>query len=134
MGNQNVAVVTQTTHNIQIEVKPQFIPEESDKSKNYFFFAYSVKIKNLGNVPAQLLNRHWIITNGFGTTEEVRGPGVVGLQPIIMPGQDFEYSSFCSLATPTGSMRGTYQMSFDDGSNQEIPIPQFYLVEPNSYH
>lgn len=129
-----MALVAQTTHNILVEVRPQFVPEESDKQKNYFFFAYTVKIKNLGNLPAQLLSRHWVITNGFGTTEEVRGPGVVGLQPILMPGQEFEYSSFCPLPTPTGSMKGTYHFSFDDGTNQEIPIPQFYLVEPNSYH
>lgn len=128
------AAVTQTTHNIQIQVQPVFVPQESDREKNYYFFSYSVRIKNLGTVPAQLMSRHWIITNGFGSAEEVRGSGVVGLQPIIMPGQEFEYSSFCPLPTPTGSMRGTYQMVFDDGSSQDIPIPQFYLVEPNSYH
>lgn len=127
-------MITQTTHNIQVQVQTQFVPEESDRNKSYFFFAYTVRIKNLGNVPAQLMSRHWIITNALGAVEEVRGPGVVGLQPIIMPGQEFEYSSFCPLSTPTGSMRGSYQMNFDDGSTSDIAVPQFYLVEPQSYH
>ena len=126
-------MITQVTQNIEIEVCPAYVPEESDPSQNHYFFAYTVRIRNLGLLPAQLVSRHWIITNGLGTTEEVRGAGVVGLQPVILPGQAFEYSSFCPLPTPTGTMKGSYQMVIDDGASIDVEIPQFYLVEPNSY-
>ena len=127
-------MVTQTTGQIEVKVNPLYVPEDSDPSQGYYFFAYTVRIKNSGVVPAQLMSRHWVITDAVGRVEEVRGPGVVGLQPIIMPGQEFEYSSFCPLSTPTGSMRGTYQIILDDGTSLDVEIPQFYLIEPNSYH
>jgi len=127
-------MVTQTTGQIEVKVNPLYVPEDSDPSQGYYFFAYTVRIKNSGVVPAQLMSRHWVITDAVGRVEEVRGPGVVGLQPIIMPGQEFEYSSFWALSTPTGSMRGTYQIILDDGTSLDVEIPQFYLIEPNSYH
>jgi ApaG protein len=82
----------------------------------------------------QLLSRHWVITDGYGQIEEVRGPGVIGEQPVLRPGEFFEYSSFCPLATPTGSMRGTYRMIDDAGVELEIVIPDFLLAEPGHFH
>jgi ApaG protein len=122
------------THKIQVEVEPAYVEEESDPRHNHFFFSYRVRIANQSDLPVQLISRHWIITDGFGETEEVMGPGVVGQQPKIKPGEVFEYSSFCPLTTPTGSMQGTYLMVGPKGEEFEIQIPRFILNEPSHYH
>lgn len=122
------------TRGIQIEVESRFLPEHSDLESRQYFFSYRIRIKNDGGETVQLLSRHWIITDGFGRIEEVKGPGVVGKQPHLRPGESFEYESFCPLTTPTGTMQGTYQMVSHDGSRFEVVIPQFFLVEPNSFH
>src|SRR5688572_25195655 len=95
------AMYVEVSHNVQITVEPAFIPEHSSPDVGYYFFAYRVKIKNLGQVPTQLISRHWIITDGSGRVEEVRGPGVVGDQPKLAPGEEYEYVSACPLPTPT---------------------------------
>lgn len=126
-----------TTHGVQIEVESRFVPENSDIDENQYLFAYEIRITNTTESRVQLLNRHWIITDGLGRIEEVKGPGVVGQQPWIAPGETFEYESFCPLSTPTGSMRGTYEMSSLSGTSPKTfsaEIPQFFLVEPGSFH
>ncbi len=125
---------TVAQNHFQISVKITYVTSESKPEQGYHFFSYHVGIKNCGNSPAQLVSRHWTITDALGRTEEVRGPGVVGLQPRIMPGTTFEYESACPLATSAGSMKGTYQMVGDDGENFAIEIPEFYLIAPHALH
>lgn len=125
---------TAVTHHIHVEVQPSYVPEQSDPRQNHYFFAYRVRIRNSGERQVQLLSRHWIIKDAFGKTEEVMGPGVVGLQPTLKPGEIFEYSSFCPLSTPTGSMHGTYLMRDSAGTQIEVEIPLFILSEPSHYH
>jgi len=120
------------THGFMVDVKAEFIPTESRPQNNHYFFAYRVTIKNDGELPAQLLNRHWVITDGWGRVQEVRGPGVVGQQPNIEPRSSFEYTSFCPLPTPTGNMKGSFQMVSSEGETFEIEIPLFVLAEPES--
>lgn len=120
------------TRNFVVDVRAEFIPTESRPHENHYFFAYRIIIKNTGELSAQLLNRHWVITDGWGRVQEVRGAGVVGQQPRIEPDSVFEYTSFCPLPTPTGNMMGTYQMVADDGETFEIEIPLFILAEPSS--
>lgn len=122
------------TQNIRVEVRPAYVHGQSDPANGYYFFSYHVRIHNEGDRPIQLISRHWIITDADGGVEEVRGPGVVGLQPTLGPGEMFEYSSFCPLATPTGRMQGTYQMVDSRGQNIDVTIPAFILSEPNHYH
>ena len=122
------------TNGIQIDVTPSFIPEESSPDKNHFVFAYRVKITNLGKNPAQLISRYWIITDGHGKTHEVRGPGVVGAQPTLNLGEEYEYSSFCPLTTPTGNMRGSYQMVDSNHQKFEVRIPLFFLRDLRNLH
>lgn len=123
------------TNGIQIEVESFFVPEHSDKGAESYFFSYRIRISNSGPKPVRLESRKWVITDGRGRVEEVNGPGVIGQQPEINPGESFEYESFCPLPTPTGSMQGSYQMlCLDSGERFDADIPQFFLVEPNSYH
>ena len=123
-----------TTENIKIEVDPSYFQEESDPKKPVYCFRYKVKITNLSSVSVQLMRRHWIIIDGAGQTEEVHGPGVIGVQPVIEPGTFFEYESFCPLSTPTGSMQGTYEMVRPNGDKLDVVIPRFLLVEPGHFH
>lgn len=123
-----------TTHNIRIEVTPAYERESSDPRQNHFFFSYRIRIHNQSPQPMQLLSRYWRIVDAFGGIEEVEGPGVVGLQPLIPPGEAFEYSSFCPLKTPTGTMQGSYLMADPSGMTLKVTIPQFVLSEPNHYH
>lgn len=123
-----------TTHNIQVSVKVAYVESESSIEKSYHFFAYRIFITNKGSSVAQLMSRHWVITDGNGKVEEVRGPGVVGLQPKIYPDQTFEYESACPLHTSTGSMKGQYTMTSEDGDNFTVEIPEFYLIAPHSLH
>lgn len=120
--------------NFQVSALSVYVPNESQPDKRLHLFAYKVTIKNIGNSPAQLVSRHWTITDGLGHQEDVRGPGVVGLQPRIMPNQTFEYESACPLTTSSGSMKGTYQFMSDEGEPFNVEIPEFYLVAPQAVH
>lgn len=117
-----------------VTVDSRYVEDQSSPQDSRYFFSYRIRIANNGSRAVQLLNRHWIITDGVGRVEEVKGAGVVGMQPRLEPGASFEYESFCPLATPTGVMRGSYEMTDDDGSKFDVEIPQFFLVEPNSFH
>jgi ApaG protein len=118
------------TQGIRVVVKSVYVPEQSIPMSHRYVFAYTVRISNEGKKPAQLINRHWVITHGSGRVEEVRGPGVVGAQPRLEPGQHFEYTSGCVLSTPHGTMHGTYEMKRDDGGNFQATIAPFSLSMP----
>ena len=118
------------TRAIRVHVESEFAPARSNPQQNQWFFYYTIRIINEGRETVQLLSRHWVITDAMGATREVRGPGVVGKQPRLEPGQSFEYTSGCDLTTPFGSMRGTYQMINDQQEHFEIEIPAFTLTEP----
>ena len=120
------------TRGIRVTVTSTFSHVEA--RHNRWLFKYSVRIANEGTETAQLVSRHWIITNGANETEEVKGPGVVGQQPTLDPGQVFEYSSGCPLTTPFGTMRGTYQMVTADGTEFDVEIAEFLLTEPYTVH
>jgi ApaG protein len=121
-------------YDITIDAKSVFIPEQSDEAADRFVFAYTITITNTGGVPAQLVSRHWIITDANNQVQEVRGPGVVGEQPLLAPKQSFEYTSGTALATSVGTMRGTYQMLAEDGTQFDAPIPEFTLSVPRVLH
>ncbi|MCA8924433.1 MAG: Co2+/Mg2+ efflux protein ApaG [Planctomycetes bacterium] len=116
------------TEGVVVRVAAQYVPERSNPSQPLYFFAYRVTIENRGEAPAQLLSRHWIIRDGHGREEHVRGPGVVGETPRLSPGQHFEYTSFCPLPTPGGSMSGTYRMRRDDGAEFDARVAPFSLM------
>ena len=120
------------TDGIRVDVRSAFRAERSEPDKGRWLFSYTVRIANEGEQTAQLLARHWIITDASGNREDVVGDGVVGHQPRLEPGQQFEYTSFCILKTPHGSMRGTYRMVRDDGSSFEARIAPFPLLVPGS--
>lgn len=122
------------TRGIRVVVESRYSPEHSAPPKREWFFLYTVVIGNEGERPARLLQRHWVITDATGHVEEVRGPGVVGQQPLLRPGERFEYTSGCPLKTPFGSMRGTYQMLLDGGELFEAEIASFALSEPSTEH
>lgn len=117
-----------------IEVQTQYLPAQSDESAERYVFAYTITIRNIGEVAAQLISRHWLITDGNHDVQEVRGLGVIGEQPSLEPGQSFQYTSGASLATPVGTMRGSYQMVAADGTRFEAPIPEFTLSIPRVLH
>ena len=123
---------TALTNGIMVTVKSEYIPERSSLSSRQFAFAYTVRIENQGDETAQLRSRHWIITDANGNVQEVRGDGVVGAQPVLRPGENFEYTSWCVLATPSGSMRGTYQMVTDRGQSFDADIAPFRLALPQT--
>jgi len=118
------------THNIQITVTPRYLPEHSSVERQRYVFAYHVIIENLGEHAVQLLSRHWVITDGDGEQENVRGAGVVGEQPVIQPGEGYQYSSACPLTTPVGSMYGSYQMMTASGEKFDANIQPFTLAKP----
>jgi ApaG protein len=120
------------TDGIRVSVQSAFRPERSDPEKGRWLFSYTVRVANEGEAPAQLVARHWIITDAHGAKEEVVGDGVVGQQPRLEPGHHFEYTSFCVLQTPHGSMRGSYRMRRDDGSTFEARIAPFPLLVPGT--
>jgi ApaG protein len=122
------------TRGVRVQVESQYASERSDPAKNQWFFVYSVRITNEGQETVQLLTRHWIITDGTGHLEEVRGPGVVGKQPTLKPGESFEYTSGCPLGTPFGVMEGTYQMVTEQGERFDAKIAPFTLSEPYTVH
>ncbi len=121
-----------TTQGIRVDVESSFVRERSNPARGQYVYAYKITISNRGDRPAQLVSRHWVITDGNGQVEHVRGPGVVGETPRLEPGQSFAYQSFCPLATPIGSMEGTYQMVRDDGTAFEAEVALFTLEEPTS--
>ena len=123
---------TAITEGIKVSVRAVYVPEQSAPRARRYVFAYTVKIANEGERPAQLRSRHWIITDGDGRVEEVRGPGVVGQQPFLAPGDHFEYTSGCVLTTPRGEMRGSYQMHRPDGSSFDATIAPFELATPGA--
>jgi len=122
------------TRGVRVQVESRYDPERSDPSRHQWFFLYSITIANEGAETVQLLTRHWIITDGAGKVEEVRGPGVVGKQPILKPGESFDYTSGCPLATAFGIMEGTYQMVTGDGELFDARIAPFTLSEPYTVH
>lgn len=122
------------TNSIRVEVLSQHSPDNSRPGEGEWVFQYTVRITNLGTDTVQLLSRHWIITDAVDHVEEVRGPGVVGAQPILPPGESFKYSSWCPLKTPTGMMRGTYQMAGSEGNRFDIEIAPFALRARYTVH
>lgn len=121
-----------TTRRVRVEVRCAYLPERSSPGDSQYLFAYRIRITNAGEETVQLLSRHWVITDGDGRTEHVRGPGVVGEQPVLEPGGSFEYTSFCPLPTPIGSMHGSYQMVTAGGSAFEAEIAPFSLAVPTA--
>lgn len=122
------------TNGIRVEVIAQHSPEHSRASEGEWVFQYTVRITNVGTDTVQLLSRHWTITDAADHVEEIRGPGVVGAQPVLAPGESFKYSSWCPLKTPTGVMRGEYQMAASDGSRFDIEIAPFALRARYTVH
>ncbi len=121
-------------HKIQVDVSASYVDDQSKPDESRYFFAYTITVRNEGQVPARLLTRHWVITDANGKVQEVRGEGVVGEQPYILPGQGFRYSSGAYLETPVGAMQGTYQMLADDGHKFDAPIAPFTLAIPGVLH
>ena len=121
-----------TTRGIVVRVRPSFLDAQSDPAQRRWVWAYAVEIENTGETAVQLISRHWIITDAWGREEEVRGPGVVGEQPTIKPGEKYAYASGCPLSTSSGSMVGTYQMVSDADEAFEIDIPHFSLDTPSA--
>ena len=119
---------------ISIEVATDYVDDQSDPSSGRYVFAYTITIANQGKIPAKLLSRHWIITDGNGKVQEVSGDGVVGEQPHLNPGEEFRYSSGAVLETPVGSMQGRYRMQADNGTDFDAPIPAFTLAVPGLLH
>lgn len=122
------------TQNIKIQVEPLFVKEQSRPEENYYFFSYRVKITNTGKEPLKLISRHWIIRDGTGREEEVKGLGVIGEQPVLENGKPFVYTSFCPLPTPTGNMRGWYYLADSQGKTIQVKIPLFFLKDPSRFN
>lgn len=121
-------------YRIEVSVRSDYVPEQSQPKERHYVFAYTVTIRNGGQTAAQLINRHWVITDANGKVQEVRGKGVVGEQPNLEPGESFRYVSGTVLETPVGSMQGSYEMMAEDGTSFEAEIPPFSLAEPTSLH
>lgn len=121
-------------YQVSVTARASFVPEQSDEEEERYVFAYTISIVNTGTVPARLISRHWVITDSNNQVQEVRGLGVVGEQPLLAPGQSFQYSSGAAIATPVGTMRGSYQMVAEDGTSFEAPIPEFMLSMPRTLH
>ena len=122
------------TYEMTVTVKTQYLEDQSEPDRSRYVFAYAVTIKNTGGVPAQLIARHWVIRDANDRVQEVRGLGVVGHQPLLQPGEQFEYTSGTSLDTPQGSMHGEYFCVAEDGHRFEAPIPEFVLSLPRTLH
>jgi ApaG protein len=121
-------------YEITVKARATFIPEQSDEAEGRYVFAYTITITNTGEVPARLISRHWLITDSDNRVQEVRGMGVVGEQPLLKPQESFEYTSGAAIATPVGTMRGTYQMVAEDGTAFDATIPEFTLSMPRVLH
>ncbi len=127
-GQQNRYI--ETTRSIRVQVQPTYLEDQSSPDEKYYVWDYRVRIENLGEETVQLLNRYWKITDAGGRVQEVRGPGVVGEQPVLAPGESYEYTSGCPLPTPSGIMVGSYEMETREGETFEIAIPAFSLDSP----
>jgi ApaG protein len=126
--------VSDPLHKIRVDVSANYVGEQSKPDEGHYAFSYTITIRNEGQVPARLLTRHWVITDANGKVKEVRGEGVVGEQPYLLPGQGFRYSSGAVLETPVGAMQGSYQMLADDGAHFDAPIAPFTLAMPGLLH
>ena len=129
-----VRMAQEKHYEINVSSVTQYLADQSDESADKYVFSYTITIRNSGNVTAQLISRHWVITDARGQVQEVRGLGVVGAQPTLRPGESFEYTSGTSISTPVGTMRGTYQMVGEDGSRFDATIPEFTLSVPRVLH
>jgi len=125
---------SKSPYTINVEVETRFVPDQSQPTDNRYVFAYTITLHNAGETGAQLLTRHWVITDANGKVDEVRGDGVVGEQPWMRPGESFEYTSGAVLETAVGTMQGTYSMISDDGTQFDAPIPAFVLSIPRTLH
>lgn len=121
-------------YEFSVSVETAFVPDQSDEAQERYVFSYTITISNTGNVPAQLISRHWLITDAAGHVQEVRGLGVVGAQPLLQPEENFQYTSGCVINTPVGTMQGSYQIVAEDGTQFEAPIPVFTLAIPRTLH
>jgi ApaG protein len=120
------------TRGIRIIVQPRFVPEQSEPAESQYLFAYHITIRNESAETVQLMTRHWVITSGEGKVDEVRGPGVVGYQPVLKPGEEFQYTSGCPLNTPVGTMHGSFQMATQAGESFDAMIGAFRLAVPSA--
>lgn len=127
-------MATDKKHEISVSTRTIYIPDQSDPDSSRYVFAYTINIKNTGSVAAQLISRHWVITDANDLVQEVRGLGVIGEQPLLKPDESFEYTSGAAIATPVGTMRGSYQMVAEDGVQFDAPIPEFTLSVPRVLH
>lgn len=123
-----------SNYQFNVSVATHYLPEKSDPERTSFVFTYTITIKNTGSIPAQLISRHWVITDANNRIQEVRGLGVVGHQPLLQPGEEFEYTSGTQLETPQGSMTGEYFCVAEDGHQFEVKIPEFVLSLPRTLH
>ena len=122
------------TDMVEIKAVSRFLPDQSDLPENRYVFAYHITITNRSEQTVKLLTRHWIITDAEDKVQEVRGEGVIGQQPVLRPGESFEYTSGCSIATPVGTMKGSYFMEADDGRQFDAPVAEFTLAMPRTLH
>jgi len=127
-------MTTDKRYECVVTVETMFLLEQSDEAQNRYVFSYTVNIGNIGSVAAQLISRHWVVANAEGEVQEVRGLGVVGAQPLLQPGENFQYTSGTVVSTPVGTMHGSYQMVAEDGTQFEVPIPAFTLSMPRVLH
>ena len=130
----NINMIEDKKYEINIIVRTTYLPEQSDETLDHYVFAYTITIANTGMVAAQLISRHWIIEDGENDAQEVRGLGVVGEQPLLKPGDSFEYTSGTAISSPVGSMKGSYQMIAEDGLHFDASIPEFTLSVPRTLH
>jgi ApaG protein len=121
-------------YEFSVSVETAYVPDQSDDAQNRYVFSYTITITNVGSVTAQLISRHWLITDASSQVQEVRGLGVVGAQPLLQPDESFQYTSGCVLTTPVGTMQGSYQIVAEDGTQFEAPIPVFTLSIPRTLH
>lgn len=127
-------MTTHKRYECSVHVETAFLADQSDETQNRYVFSYTITITNEGSVAAQLISRHWVITDGDNEMQEVRGLGVVGVQPLLHPGESFQYTSGSVLSSPVGAMQGSYQMVAEDGTQFETPIPAFTLSMPRTLH
>ncbi|MCL4748458.1 MAG: Co2+/Mg2+ efflux protein ApaG [Burkholderiaceae bacterium] len=126
--------MSKSNYALRVAVQTEYLPKQSEPDNGMYAFAYTIRVTNEGKVPSQLISRHWIITDANGKVMEVKGLGVVGHQPLLAPGQSFEYTSGSQLETPAGTMRGTYFCVAEDGERFEAEIPEFALTVPHTLH